>query len=105
MPRRQFGELTTSSESGDSDCDPFAGPTEKNDFVVTVPSPRSASEDEPSPSQYQAEKLRDDAADENEEVEPPEITSDSEDNEDSPPAKPTKYSPPKIQQPSFIIAC
>ena len=103
MPRLQYGGLSTSSESGDSQRDPFAEPTEDNDS--DVPSPRCGSEEEPSPSQYQAEKLRDDAADENEEVEPPEITSDSEDNEDSPPAKPTKYSPPKIQQPSFIIAC
>ena len=44
--------------------------------------------------------MRDDAADENEEEEAPELTSDSDDDEESPPVKHTKYSPPKIQQPS-----
>ena len=98
MPRRQFGGLSTFSESGDSQRDPFADPTEYNDFYV--PSPRSGSEEEPSPSQYQAEKMQEDAADENEDEEPLDLTSESEDDEASPPVKHTKYSPPKIHQPS-----
>ena len=94
MPRRQYGGLSTSSESGDSGRDPFDVPTE--DINVAVPSPRSSSEKEPTPSQYQAEKLQEEDADENEDEEPPELTSESDDDEESPPVKHTKYSPPKF---------
>ena len=81
MPRRQYGGLSTSSESGDSRRDPFDVPTEDNNLVV--PSPRSFSDEEPSPSQYRLEKMRDDAADENEDDQPPEmINSDDEDEEE-----------------------
>ena len=97
MSDGQSDGSSSSSESGDSRRDPFDEPTEDNNLVV--PSPRSFSDKEPSPSQYQAQKLRDDAADGNEEEQPPDlISSDDEDEEESPPVKHTKHSPPKIQQ-------
>ena len=98
MSDRESDGSSSSSESGDSRRDPFDVPTEENN--INEPSPRSLNEEEHSPSQYQAQKLRDDAADENEDDQPPEmINSDDEDEEESPPVKHTKRSPPKIQQP------
>ncbi len=65
MLRQQYGGFSISSESDDSQRDPFEEQIEKEDFVV--PSPLDLSEDdeeEPSPSQYQVERVRADAADE-----------------------------------------
>ena len=100
MPRREYGGLSTSSESGDSKADPFAEPTEKEDFVL--PTPRSPSdEEEPSPSQYRQERLPDDAAEtfEEDHTGPPEIVEVS-DDEEEPPIKYSKY-PKSNSQPPF----
>ena len=98
MSDGQSDGSSSSSESGDFRRDPFDVPTEDNNFVE--PSLRSFSDEEHSPSQYQAQKLRDDAAHGNEEEQPPDlISSDDEDEEESSPVKHTKHSPPKIQQP------
>ncbi len=92
MQRRAYGSISTSSESGDSQRDPFEEPLEKDDCVV--PSSRDCSEEEeeeePSPSQYQVERVRADGADEIEEEEPPDMGSDSKDAED-PPNDSTKH--------------
>ena len=94
---------SSSSESGDSRRDPFDVPTEENN--INEPSPRSLNEEEHSPSQYQAQKLRDDVAAENEDDDPPDlIHSDSGDDEESHPAKHTKHSPSKNQQPASTDA-
>ena len=58
-----------------------------------MPSPRGLSEveeEEPSPSQYQVERVRADGADEIEEEEPPDMVSESEDDDD-PPNDSTKH--------------
>ena len=87
------------SESGDSGRDPFDVPTE--DINVAVPSPRSSGDEENTPSQYRLEKLRDDAADENEDNLPPEmINSDDEDDEEALPVLNSKHSLPKNQRSS-----
>ena len=78
MSDRQSDGYSSSSESDDSGHDPFDEATE--DINVDVPSPRSVSEEDPTPSQYRAEKLRHDAAHEFEEEQPPNLTSDSEDD-------------------------
>ncbi len=65
MPRRAYGSFFTSSESGDSQRDPFEEPLVKDGLVV--PSSRDCSEEEeeeePSPSQYQVQRVRADGAD------------------------------------------
>ena len=78
MSGGQSDGSSSSSESDDSVRDPFDVPTE--DISVAVPSPPSSSQEEPTPSQYRAEKLRHDAAHEFEEEQPPNLTSDSEDD-------------------------
>ena len=99
MPAQQFGGLSTSSESGDSQRDPFAVATEDNDS--DVPSSRSGSDEEPTPSQYRAEKMRHDAAHEYEDEQPPDlINSDDEDDEEALPVQNSKHSLPKNQRSS-----
>ena len=87
---------SSSSESNDSGRDPFDEATE--DINYDEGSPRSADENDPSPSQYRAEKLRHDAAHEYEEEEPPELTSESDDDEEPLPVQHSKYSAPKNQR-------
>ena len=96
MSDRQSDGNSSSSDSDDSRRDPFDEPTE--DINYDEGSPRSADENDPSPSQYRAEKLRHDAAHEYEEEEPPELTSESDDDEEPLPVQHSKYSAPKNQR-------
>ena len=95
MSDRQSDGNSSSSESDDSGRDPFDDPTEDINYVDA--SPRSADELDPSPSQYRAEKLRHDAADEFEEEEAPELSSEFDDDEEALPVQHSKYSAPKTQ--------
>jgi hypothetical protein len=61
MPRREVRCDFTDSEPEDSTVDPFAKQQEKE---FNLPSPHGLTdEEEPSPSQYRAERVREDAAD------------------------------------------
>jgi hypothetical protein len=79
MPHRVPRYFTSSSESEDSAVDPFAE-QQKKDLVI----PSSDQEEELSPSQYQVEKEREDAADplEAEEEVPEDVINSDEDGID-----------------------
>ena len=99
MSDGQSNGSSSSSESGDSLRDPFAVATE--DINISDASPPSSSDEVPTSSQYQAEKLRHDAAHEYEDDLPPEmINSDDEDDEEALPVQNSKHSLPKNQRSS-----
>ena len=103
MSDGQSDGSSSSSESGDSVRDPFDVATE--DINISYASPPSSSDEEPTPSQYRAEKMRHDAAHEYEDEQPPDlINSDDEDDEEALPVQNSKHSLPKNQRPASTDA-
>ena len=72
MSDRQSDGNSSSSESAESGRDPFDEPIEDINRIDT--SPRNFSDEEPSPSQYQAEKLLEEEAHGSDEEQPPEMS-------------------------------